>query len=331
MYHGVVNVYKEKGYTSFDVIALARGVFGQRKIGHTGTLDPQAEGVLPVCLGSASKLCGMLTDTDKTYRAVMLLGVETDTQDMTGTVTREKSAALVTDGDIRRALKAFTGEIDQIPPMYSAKKVGGKRLYDLAREGITVERKPSRVTIYDINIERIELPHVTMTVRCSKGTYIRTLCHDIGQELGCGAAMESLVRTRAAGLDISDALSLDRLQSMKEEGSLADALIPVDSFFKDCKAARVKSGASKLLLNGNPIKEEDVYINNAEDAARQENKTESGRRADVRAQSVPGNTDLFAAPERNFRMYDAEGKFRAIYKYDIGRRTLYPVKMFLED
>ena len=180
MYNGIINVYKEKGYTSFDVVARMRGICGQKKIGHTGTLDPDAEGVLPVCLGKATKVCDMLTDSDKVYRAVMQLGVETDTQDMTGTILKEADTSGLAEQYVMGAVMQFEGEIFQVPPMYSALKVNGKKLCDLARVGVTVERKARPVTIYKIFVENIELPYVTMTVSCSKGTYIRTLCHDIG-------------------------------------------------------------------------------------------------------------------------------------------------------
>ena len=180
MINGIVNVYKEKGFTSHDVVAKLRGILHQKKIGHTGTLDPEAEGVLPVCLGNATRLCDMLTDKDKTYRAVLLLGQTTDTQDTTGTVL-STCAEIPSEEAVRSAVTGFIGPYEQVPPMYSALKVGGKKLYELAREGKTVERQARTVQIYGITIEDIQLPRVTMTVSCSKGTYIRTLCHDIGE------------------------------------------------------------------------------------------------------------------------------------------------------
>ena len=194
MINGIINVYKERGYTSHDVVAKLRGILKQKKIGHTGTLDPEAQGVLPVCLGKGTKVCELLTDKQKEYRAVMRLGIETDTQDMTGTVLREAKVDCSED-EIRSCVEGFVGVQEQIPPMYSALKVNGKKLYELARQGIEVERKSRRITIEKITIERIDLPEVVMTVKCSKGTYIRTLCHDIGQSLGCGGCMSDLVRT----------------------------------------------------------------------------------------------------------------------------------------
>ena len=184
---GIIVIKKEKDYTSFDVVAKLRGICRQKKIGHTGTLDPDATGVLPVCLGCGTKLCDMLMDTNKVYRATLLLGVTTDTQDTTGTVLEEKEVS-VDEEKVREVISTFTGTQMQIPPMYSALKVNGKKLCDLAREGIEVERKTREITISEIEIESVELPEIIMKVTCSKGTYIRTLCYDIGQRLGCGGA-----------------------------------------------------------------------------------------------------------------------------------------------
>ena len=208
MIHGIINVYKEKGFTSHDVVAKLRGIVGQKKIGHTGTLDPDATGVLPVCLGKATKLCDLLTDKNKTYEAVLLLGKTTDTQDITGEVLEEKSTEALTEEKVREAIEGFIGDYEQIPPMYSALKVNGKKLYELAREGKVIERKARPVKILDIQILEIDLPKVRMEVSCSKGTYIRTLCHDIGEKLGCGGCMESLIRTRVSTFRIEDAKTL---------------------------------------------------------------------------------------------------------------------------
>ena len=208
MIHGILNVYKEKGYTSHDVVAKLRGIVGQKKIGHTGTLDPDAVGVLPVCLGKATKLCDMLTDKDKTYEAILLLGRSTDTQDTSGATLTTRDTSALTEEKVTEVIESYVGEYDQIPPMYSALKVNGKKLYELAREGKVVERKARRVVIYQIRILKMELPRVKMEVSCSKGTYIRTLCHDIGETLGCGGCMESLVRTRVSSFRIADSMTL---------------------------------------------------------------------------------------------------------------------------
>ena len=183
MINGIVNVYKEKGFTSFDVVAKMRGIFKQKKIGHTGTLDPDAEGVLPVCLGRATKVCDLLTDKDKEYETVLLLGVVTDTQDLTGEALERKEVN-ASEKEVKSAILSFVGEYMQVPPMYSALKVNGQKLCDLARKGVTVERKARPVTIHGIEILSVDLPEVRMRVHCSKGTYIRTLCQDIGEKLG---------------------------------------------------------------------------------------------------------------------------------------------------
>ncbi len=208
MVNGILNVYKEKGYTSHDVVAKLRGIVGQKKIGHTGTLDPDAEGVLPVCLGRATKVCDMLTEKDKTYEAVLLLGKETDTQDISGTVLRVGETEGLTQEQVKDCVMSFVGEYDQIPPMYSALKVNGKKLYELAREGKTIERKSRKVEIKEIRILEMALPRVRMEVSCSKGTYIRTLCHDIGEKLGCFGCMESLLSTKVGRFVIESSLKL---------------------------------------------------------------------------------------------------------------------------
>lgn len=300
MIHGVINVYKEKGYTSHDVVAKLRRILQQKKIGHTGTLDPEAEGVLPVCLGAATRLCDMLTEKEKEYRAVLLLGTVTDTQDTQGKVLSVCSH-VPQEEEVRKAICSFEGEYQQIPPMYSALKVNGKKLYELAREGKTVERKARAVRIHHILIEEMNLPRVCMTVSCSKGTYIRTLCHDIGQRLGCGAAMEALVRTQAAGYRIEDAISLGGLQSLKDEGNLTAAVHPVDEVFAVYPALQVRGEAGRLLKNGNPLGEQ---------------------------QFLCVSQEHFASP---VRVYDAAGKFAAVYRYRKEKGAFCPVKMFSED
>ena len=215
MVNGILNVYKEKGYTSHDVVAKLRGIVGQKKIGHTGTLDPDAEGVLPVCLGRATKVCDMLTEKDKTYEAVLLLGKETDTQDISGTVLRVGETEGLTQEQVKDCVMSFVGEYDQIPPMYSALKVNGKKLYELAREGKTIERKSRKVEIKEIRILEMALPRVRMEVSCSKGTYIRTLCHDIGEKLGCFGCMESLLRTKVSRFEIESSLKLSEIQKKR--------------------------------------------------------------------------------------------------------------------
>jgi len=228
--HGIINVNKEQGFTSHDVVAKLRGILRQKKIGHTGTLDPDATGVLPVCLGKGTKLCDMLTDRDKTYRAVMLLGTVTDTQDTSGRILSENKVTS-TEQEVLEAIKSFTGDYEQIPPMYSALKVDGRKLYELAREGKVIERKARLVHIHEIVVDETALPRVTMTVSCSKGTYIRTLCHDIGEKLGCGGCMESLVRTKAGAFAIADSFTLGQIEELRDNGTLMDHITPIDEMF----------------------------------------------------------------------------------------------------
>ena len=224
---GVINIYKEAGYTSHDVVAKLRGILKQKKIGHTGTLDPQAQGVLPVCLGKGTKLCDLLADHDKEYEAVLRLGITTDTQDMEGTILKESSVQ-VSEEEVRTCILSFQGEQQQVPPMYSALKVNGKKLYELAREGKVVERKARPVTFHNIEVLWMELPKVKIRVQCSKGTYIRTLCNDIGEKLGCGGCMEELLRTRVERFGLTDAVKLDEVQKVMEEGNIERLILPVD-------------------------------------------------------------------------------------------------------
>ena len=299
MIHGIINVYKEKGFTSHDVVAKLRGIVGQKKIGHTGTLDPDATGVLPVCLGKATKLCDLLTDKNKTYEAVLLLGKTTDTQDITGEVLEEKSTEALTEEKVREAIEGFIGDYEQIPPMYSALKVNGKKLYELAREGKVIERKARPVKILDIQILEIDLPKVRMEVSCSKGTYIRTLCHDIGEKLGCGGCMESLIRTRVSTFRIEDAKTLDEIETLKQEGKLAELLVPIDAMFPFYPKITVKDDWKAFAKNGNPL---DLKM--LKEACGQDEGTQ-------------------------VRLYDESGKFIAIYQWK--EKKYHIVKMFFNE
>lgn len=257
---GIINVYKEAGYTSFDVVARLRGILKVKKIGHTGTLDPDATGVLPVCVGKATKVCDMLTDKDKVYECVMKLGVETDTYDMSGRIIERKSVT-ATEDEIVNAINSFVGDIMQVPPMYSALKVNGKKLYELAREGKEVERKARPVSIFSIDILEINVPEVSIRIHCSKGTYIRSLCHDIGAKLGCGCAMKSLVRTRVSMFDISDARTLDEIERIAKNGNIKGILLPLDQVFEGMRTVFVvpTEEAIKLAVNGGKISEGLVF------------------------------------------------------------------------
>ncbi len=242
--NGIVNIYKPRGITSFKVVAQVRRILGIKKVGHTGTLDPEAEGVLPVCVGNATKAAGLLTAADKKYHAVIRLGVVTDTQDMQGKCL-EENPVNVTEEEFLTAVKGFEGEIVQLPPMYSALKVDGKKLCDLARKGIEVERKPRNICIYSIKVSDFDGIRATLDVSCSKGTYIRTLCHDIGQKLGCGAAMESLVRTASGDFDVALSVALEEFEKDPEK-----YITPVDCLFREYPKLIARGETEKRIRNG---------------------------------------------------------------------------------
>ena len=252
---GIINVYKEAGFTSHDVVAKLRGICRQKKIGHTGTLDPQATGVLPVCLGNATRACEMLTDRTKEYVAELLLGQITDTQDITGTVLEEREVA-VSEAQVREVIAGFVGGYDQIPPMYSALKVDGKKLYELAREGKEIARKARTIEVYDIRIRRFLPPdRVEMDIDCSKGTYIRTLCADIGKALGCGGHMAELLRTATGSFSLENAIKLDDLKALAEQERAEDALLTMQEALRDFPVIKIAEGSTKLLYNGGKIQE----------------------------------------------------------------------------
>lgn len=244
--NGVIIVDKPKGKTSHDIVGILRKLFKTRRVGHTGTLDPMATGVLPVCIGNATKAADMLTLSDKAYTAVFKLGIRTDTLDIEGTILEEKQVN-VTDEEIRSVIKNFTGEISQTPPMYSAIKINGKKLYELAREGVEIERESRKINIYSINITDISLPYVTIDVSCSKGTYIRSLCDDIGNALGCGAVMTDLRRTKTASFNIKDAYTIEQLE---QESDVYSLLMPVDKLFSDLPEIRLNEKQEKSIING---------------------------------------------------------------------------------
>ena len=297
MYDGIINVYKEKGFTSFDVVAKMRGILGQKKVGHTGTLDPAAEGVLPVCAGKGTRLCDMLTDHDKTYRATMLLGVVTDTQDTTGTILEEKPTEHLTEEQVIEAIMSFVGDYDQIPPMYSALKVDGKKLYELAREGKVIERKARPVKIHEIVIESVNLPEVVMSVSCSKGTYIRTLCNDIGEKLAVGGCMKELLRTKVGRFLLEETLTLSDLQKLKEEGRLEEAVYPLEAVFAEYPEIRAEDEVlDKLVKNGNPFRYK---------------------------------TSEPVADGDSYKVYSIDGQFIGVYEYSEEKRMFYPRKIFL--
>lgn len=248
MNSGIINIYKEKDFTSFDVVAKLRGILHIKKIGHTGTLDPDATGVLPICVGKATKVCDLLTCKDKIYKATMLLGVETDTYDISGKVL-SRSKVIVSEDEIINTLMSFVGDNEQVPPMYSALKINGKKLYELAREGKSVERKPREITIYNIEIIDISLPYITFYVHCSKGTYIRSICHDVGEKLGIGACLSELVRIKVSEFEIQDAYKLSQIEDMVKDNDYS-FMRPIDSVFYDFPAYTIRGEYTKVALNG---------------------------------------------------------------------------------
>jgi tRNA pseudouridine55 synthase len=301
MYNGILNVYKEKGLTSHDVVAKLRGILKQKKIGHTGTLDPDAEGVLPICLGKGTKLCDMLEDKDKTYKAVLLLGQSTDTQDTSGKILEERPVQC-SEIEVIEAIHSFIGDYNQIPPMYSALKVNGKRLYELAREGKVIEREPRKIKIYNIDIVEINLPRVTIHVSCSKGTYIRTLCNDIGEKLGCLGCMEKLLRTKANGLDIKDSLKLNEIVELRDNDALEEKIVSIDYVFRAFPIVIIDDKYNKLIYNGNQFKKECIK-----------------------------NIEVLENDCGRVRVYDENNLFIGLYEYDKQREHYNPVKMFLGD
>ena len=250
--NGIIIIDKPLGRTSHDMVYVMRKMTGIKKVGHTGTLDPEATGVLPVCIGSATKVADMLTLSDKCYRAEFVLGMTTDTQDADGEVLTECEVTCSED-EIRQAIMNFVGEIEQIPPMYSAIKQNGKKLYELARKGIEVERKSRKVTINSIDILEINGERVTIDVSCSKGTYIRTLCKDIGEKLGCGGCMSSLIRSRSGNFYLENSIRIDDFKKLVGDGNINDVLIPMDVILKDFNTITVTKEAEKFVVNGNPI------------------------------------------------------------------------------
>ena len=297
MLNGIINVYKEVGFTSRDAVSKLTGILRQRKIGHTGTLDPAAEGVLPMCIGKATKLCELLTDHKKQYIAVIKFGIATDTEDVTGEIIEETSFSddwyekKLAEDNLSMVISGFVGKQLQTPPMYSAKRVGGKRLYELAREGKVIERKPCEITIYSIEIKNIDVSNreATIVVDCSKGTYIRTLCKDIGNELGCKAAMKSLIRTKTGDFLLENSYKLDEIEKLVRENRVSEIIIPIEDVFKNLQRVDVSGYACILLENGGIIKAAAV-------------------KPDIEALE-PKNGE-------KFRMYNDEGEFKAVYSYN---------------
>lgn len=249
--NGIICMNKPEGFTSFDVIAKMRGILRTKKLGHAGTLDPMATGVLPVFAGTATKACDILPNHDKTYEAGFRLGVVTDTQDVSGTVL-EESSARISEEEILRALPEFRGDILQIPPMYSAVSINGQRLYDLARKGIEVEREPRPITVYTLELLSYNSAERSgkLKISCSKGTYIRTIIHDLGKALNCGGIMTSLVRTEAAGFTLADCTDFTELEALREAGDFSKVLLPIEKVFEELPEIRLGEVQTRMYKNG---------------------------------------------------------------------------------
>ncbi|MCL6603043.1 MAG: tRNA pseudouridine(55) synthase TruB [Paenibacillus sp.] len=298
---GVLAVFKPAGFTSHDVVAKARRILGMKRIGHTGTLDPQVTGVLPLCLGRATRVVEYIQELPKEYVATLRLGMSSDTEDLTGTIMETVEEVHVTEEQVREALQTFSGVISQTPPMYSAVKVDGKRLYELAREGKTVERKSREVEIYEIEMLDMvwndKYPDITFRALCSKGTYIRTLCVDIGQALGVPGVMVKLTRTMSAGITADHCLTLEEIAEHREAGTLEEHLIPADQAIAHMPMHTVLEEKRKSALQGQRL------------------------------------SSRFVAPEvkhaGHFRLYDLQGTFLGIYELEEGG-AIAPVKVFAQ-
>lgn len=302
---GILAVWKPEGWTSHDVVAKLRRLLGMKRIGHAGTLDPMVTGVLPVCLGRATRVVEYVQERPKAYEAVLKLGIATDTEDLTGTILESVSVPPMSESDIAAALQSFRGTISQVPPMFSAVKVNGKRLYELAREGKTVERKAREATIYDIRLLRADLnreqPEIEFAVQCSKGTYIRTLCVDIGKALGVPATMAGLTRTISAGITKESCLTMEQIQELAASGEIERRLIPADQAVSHLSMAEVET-----------FKETDAL---------------RGQKIALRFVSAEGKPPAFESGEL-VRLYGRHAGFIGIYEADAELAALKPVKVF---
>ncbi len=296
---GILNVNKPPGCTSFSVVGLVRRLSGQRRVGHAGTLDPAASGVLPVCLGRATRMTEFLMDWSKTYRAQIELGVATDTGDAEGQVLTRADSSGVTHAVVAAALETFVGEIQQVPPMFSALKHAGRPLYELARAGVTVERAARTAHIYRIDLLDFALPVVTIEVTCGRGTYIRSLAMDLGEKLGCGAHLRNLVRTRVGPFDIDRSVSLPELEFAFHAGDWLRHLDPLDTVLMDRSAIIAGAGAEEYIRHGRPL------------------PAEAGT-------SIPP-----AAADERCRAYTLDGCFLGVLRFNAATSQWQPEKVFL--
>lgn len=331
VYTGFLNIYKEAGFTSHDVVAKLRGMLRQKKIGHMGTLDPDAEGVLPVALGGATKAIALLEDHSKEYDVTLVLGICTDTYDMSGKVLQTKMVTVSEDA-VYTVLESFLGEQMQIPPMYSAKKQNGRKLYELARAGIEVERQPVLIYIDEIKILSVDLPYVRIHISCSKGTYIRSLCHDIGTKLGCGGCMQDLVRTRAGQFALDTAVRLSEIQRRIDFGEdWTELVLATDRAFFSLPALLCDVQARKRAVNGNPLWQSELHLLESTGKGivdqNEINTTDSDNNWQKFKADVCDVKKYQVAKDDLYRIYIDKNKFLGIYTRS-GNKFL-PRKVFL--
>ena len=299
--NGFINLYKPIGITSMESLRRVKRITGQRqKVGHGGTMDPLARGVLPVCFGQATRLMDYVVGGTKRYVMDVKLGESTTTYDSEGQITSTRSPEGINRADVESTFEGFTGVVDQVPPMYSAVKVDGQRLYKLARAGIEVERQARSVEIHSIQLTRLELPELTLDVECGRGVYMRTLAHDLGELLGCGAHVTDLERRSCGGFSANDSVTLEGLEKATEEPDGWRRLLhPVDWVLRDYKTVTVGPAAEKYLLNGQPVS--------------------------------LGNPIMSAGYLEQFRAYNSEGQFLALVRFDRAGNSWCPLKVFHSD
>ncbi len=308
--NGILNINKPWGRTSFSIVAMVRRLTGERRVGHAGTLDPAATGVLPVCLGQGTRITEFLVDSTKAYRAEIELGVATDTYDVSGSITSQGDPSGINRDQLESGLGSFCGLIQQVPPMYSAVKYRGRPLYQLARAGITVERKSRLARIHDLKLVDWQPPVATVEVVCGKGTYIRSLAHDLGQALGCGAYLKNLIRLRCGLFDIEDAISVSQFEDACRYGYWQQLVYPVDSVLSHWAAMVVDDDAGQNIRNGRPL-----AVGNSDGSER------SG--------SLEQGISAGSSAESRCRAYALDGRFLGVLRFNSERGQWQPEKVFL--
>ncbi|MFC1943808.1 tRNA pseudouridine(55) synthase TruB [Chloroflexota bacterium] len=309
---GILNINKPWGETSFSIVAIVKRLTGERRVGHAGTLDPAATGVLPICLGQGTRVVEFLVDATKTYRAEIELGVVTDTYDASGRIIQRRDSSGISQDQLELGLTSFCGLIQQAPPMYSAVKYHGKPLYELARAGVTVERRNRLVEIHKLDLVDWQPPVATIEVVCGKGTYIRSLAYDLGQALGCGAHLKSLVRLRCGRFEISDAVSVPQLEDAFHYDCWQSLLYPIDSVLLHWAAMVVSDDAGQSIRNGRPLLLGD-------------GDGDGGEKSGYLEQCAPAGS----SSENRCRAYALDGRFLGVLRFNSETRQWQPKKVFL--